>query len=298
MPQVRANGINLEYETFGDPANPAILLIMGLGGQLILWPEDFCQTLANAGHYVIRYDNRDVGLSSRIRGRREPKVVRTALAALLGLRVKVPYTLDDMAQDAVGLLDALKIGSAHVVGVSMGGMIAQVLGARHAERVRSLVIIMSTSGNPRLPGPRLDLRLRLVKQPLYDDREAMIRYSMDTWRLIGSPEYPADEAALRSKVERHHDRAGDRDGFARQILAIIASGSRVPLLKRIRAPTLVIHGEDDPLVPVAAAHDLVGHIPGARLRIIPGMGHDLPAELLPRIGGMILGHAAESAAAQ
>jgi pimeloyl-ACP methyl ester carboxylesterase len=294
MTQIRANGINLEYETFGDRGAPPLVLIMGLGGQLLLWPEEFCRALADAGHYVVRFDNRDVGLSTKIEHARRPRLVRAALAARLGLRVKAPYTLDDMAHDTVGLLDALELPRAHIAGVSMGGMIAQIVAARHPRRVDSLTLIMSTSGNPRLPGPRLELQLRLVR-PLPDhDRESLIRHSMQTWRLIGSPQYPPDETTLRAKVERSYDRSSYRKGLARQTLAIIASGSRVPLLKRIEAPTLVIHGQDDPLVPVAAGHDLAQHIPGARLSIIPGMGHDLPPALLPTFTQLIVRHAQEA----
>jgi pimeloyl-ACP methyl ester carboxylesterase len=296
MPQVRANGINLEYETFGDRGAPPIVLIMGLGGQLLLWPDEFCAALAAGGHYVIRFDNRDVGLSTKFEHPRSPRLVRAALASLIGLPVQAPYTLDDMAQDTVGLLDALELPRAHVVGVSMGGMIGQIVAAKHGDRVDSLTLIMTTSGNPRLPGPRLDLRLRLVRPPAGQDRDTLIRHSMETWRLIGSPEFPPDETTLRAKVERSYDRSSYRHGLARQTLAIIASGSRVSLLKRITAPTLVLHGADDPLVPVAAAHDLAQHIPGARLEVIRGMGHDLPPPLLPRFAELILAHARASAA--
>lgn len=297
MPQARCNGINIEYETFGDAAHPPILLIMGLGAQLVLWPEDFCRILADAGHYVIRFDNRDVGLSTKLEHPRRPKLVRAALASMVGLPVKAPYTLDDMALDAVGLLDALNLPSAHVVGASMGGMIAQVMAAKHGRRVDSLTLIMSTSGNPRLPQARLDLRMRLLRRPVDAERETMVRYSMELWRLIQSPEYPADEILLRQKVERSIDRSSYRHGVARQLLAIIASGSRVPLLKRITAPTLVLHGADDPLVPVAAGHDLADHIPGARLEVIPGMGHDLPPQLLEKLTRWILEHIKHSVAA-
>lgn len=298
MPQVRANGINLEYETFGERGAPPIVLIMGLGGQLLLWPDEFCAALAAGGHYVVRFDNRDVGLSTKLEHPRRPRLIRAALASIVGLPVKAPYTLDDMAQDTVGLMDALELPRAHLVGVSMGGMIAQIAAARHAGRVDSLTLIMTTSGNPRLPGPRLDLRLRLVRRPAGDDRETLIRHSMETWRLIGSPEYPPDETTLRAKVERSYDRSSYRHGLARQTLAIIASGSRVPLLRRIAAPTLILHGEDDPLVPIACAHDLAQHIPGARLEVIQGMGHDLPPALLPEFARMILAHARASAAAR
>jgi pimeloyl-ACP methyl ester carboxylesterase len=294
MPQVRANGLNLEYESFGEPRDPAILLVMGLGAQLVLWPDALCQALAGAGYRVIRFDNRDVGLSTKLEHPRRPKLVRAAIAARLGLKVKAPYTLNDMAQDAVGLLDALNVPRAHVVGASMGGMIAQILAARHEPRVKSLVSIMSTSGNPRLPQARLDLQLRLVRRPAGSDREALIEHSMETWRLIGSPHYPPSEQELRAKVERSYDRSSYRHGLARQTLAIIASGSRVPLLRRIQAPTLVIHGEEDPLVPVAAAYDLARHIPGARLEIVEGMGHDLPPALIPTFSRMILQHVTEA----
>jgi pimeloyl-ACP methyl ester carboxylesterase len=294
MPQVRANGINLEYEAFGDRGAPPLVLIMGLGGQLLLWPEEFCRALADAGHYVVRFDNRDIGLSTKLEQPRRPKLLGAAIAARLGLKVRAPYTLDDMAHDTVGLLDALQLERAHVVGASMGGMIAQIVAAKFPRRVDSLTLFMSTSGNPRLPGPRLELQLRLVRRPPAEDRETLIRHSMQTWRLIGSPQYPPDEDILRAKVERSYDRSSYRHGLARQTLAIIASGSRVPLLRRIEAPTLVIHGAEDPLVPVAAGHDLARHISGARLSIIPGMGHDLPAPLLPTFSRLILQHAREA----
>lgn len=290
MPQVRANGIQLEYETFGEPSAPAILLIMGLGGQLILWPEAFCRALAKAGHYVVRYDNRDVGLSSKIEHAGKVKLFRAGVLATLRLPVSAPYNLDDMAQDALGLLDALKLREAHVVGISMGGMIGQILAAKHGTRVKSFVSIMSNSGNPRLPGPRLELRLRLVRRPARLDRESLIHHSMQTWRLIGSPDYPVEDSALRTKVEHSFDRSHYPRGMARQTVAIMASGSRVPLLRRIGAPTLIIHGADDPLVPVAAAHDLMKHIPNAQLEIISGMGHDLPADIMPRLTELILSH--------
>lgn len=288
MPQVHANGIHLEYETFGDPAHPPILLIMGLGAQLVLWPEAFCEALARAGHYVVRFDNRDVGLSTRMKQAGKAQLMRAALASTLRLPVRAPYTLDDMAHDALGLMDGLGLKRAHVVGASMGGMIAQILAAKHPERVASLTLVMTTSGNPRLPGPSLRIKLRLVKRPPLLDRESLIQYSMETWRLIGSPAWPTDHATLRAKVERNYDRAHYPAGLARQTLAIIASGSRVPLLRRISAPTQVIHGDADPLVPVAAAHDLARHIPHARLEIIKGMGHDFPPVPMQRIHELIL----------
>jgi pimeloyl-ACP methyl ester carboxylesterase len=291
MPQIHANGVNLEYETFGNPAHPPILLIMGLGAQLLLWPEEFCQALADAGHYVIRYDNRDVGLSSKITDAGRTRLMRAAIASTFKLPVRAPYTLDDMAHDALGLMDGLKLDKAHVVGASMGGMIAQILAAKHPKRISSLTLIMTSSGNPRLPGPSLKIKLRLVKRPPLLDRESLIRYSMDTWRMIGSPDYPTEESALRQKVERSYDRSLYPAGLARQTLAVIASGSRVPLLRHIVAPTLVIHGDSDPLVPVACGRDVARHIPHARLEIIKGMGHDMPPVPLQRITQLILDHA-------
>ena len=290
MSQAQANGITLEYETFGNPADPAILLIMGLGGQLLLWPEALCQALARGGFYVIRYDNRDVGLSSKIDSAGKPDLTRAGLRLLLGLPVRSGYSLEDMAADAIGLLDALRIRQAHIVGMSMGGMIGQILAAQHSERVASFTAIMTTSGNPRLPQASFKLRLRLTRRPKRTDRESLIQHSMNTWKLIGSPGYRTDDATLRAMVERDQQRSLYPRGMARQTLAIMAAKSRLPLLKKIVAPTLVIHGEADPLVPVAAGHELAREIAGARLELIAGMGHDLPGPLLPRIGQLILGH--------
>jgi pimeloyl-ACP methyl ester carboxylesterase len=290
VPQAPANGIQIEYETFGNAADPAILLVMGLGGQLVLWPEALCEALANGGFYVIRYDNRDVGLSSKIDSAGKPDLTRAGLRYMLRLPIKAGYGLEDMAADAIGLLDALKIRRAHVVGLSMGGMIGQILAAQHAERVSSFTAIMTTSGNPRLPQPGFKLRMRLTRRPKHTSREALVQHSMNTWKLIGSPGYPTDDATLRAMVERDQKRSLYPRGMARQTLAIMAAKSRLPLLKRIAVPTLVIHGEADPLVPVAAGRELGKNIPGARLEIIPGMGHDLPAPLLPRIGKLILDH--------
>lgn len=290
MPKVQANGIQLEYETFGDASRPSILLIMGLGCQMIHWPEAFCETLAVAGYHVIRFDNRDAGLSTRISGQGKTKLLSAGIKSLIGLPVQAPYTLDDMARDTVGLLDALKIGSTHVVGVSMGGMIGQILAAKYPERVRSFVCWMSSSGNPRLPGPSLKIRLRMVTRPPKLDRESLIQHSMGTWHLIGSPGYPVEPPVLRARIERAFDRAHYPPGLARQTLSILASGSRVPLLKQIKAPTLVLHGQEDALIPVAAAHDLAKHIPGARLEIIRGMGHDLPPQLLSKLAQTVLSH--------
>ena len=288
MPQVKANGLQLEYETLGDPAAPPVLLIMGLGAQLIRWPDSFCQGLVDGGYYVIRYDNRDIGLSSKLSGRAQlgPEVLR----AMVGLPGNPPYTLFDMADDAVGLLDALSMPSAHVIGASMGGMIGQILAAQHSSRVRHFVSIMSTSGSRSLPGPSLALQLQLLKPSPKNDRQARIRHVMGVMRKVGSVTYPRDEAELRAQVTREIDRSDYVPGFMRQLAAILGSKSRLSLLPNIKAPTLVVHGTDDPLIPVAAAYDLQKRIPNAQLEIISGMGHELPSVLRSRVIARILRH--------
>jgi pimeloyl-ACP methyl ester carboxylesterase len=290
MPQIDANGIKLHYEVTGDPGAPPVLLIMGLGSQLTRWPEPFYQALADAGFYVIRYDNRDVGLSTRLEHAVSPPIGRALLRAALGLPVRAAYDLDDMARDAVGLLDALGLSSAHVVGVSMGGMISQILAARHASRVRSLVSIMSTSGHRRLPQPSWGLRLALLRRPNPHDRAQVIESIVSLYRRIGSPGYPVDDAVLRDHVTRDVDRAYYPRGVRRHVLAIVASGSRTSILGKITAPALIMHGEGDPLVPVAAAHDLHQRIRGSQLEVFPGMGHDLPRALIPAFTARIADH--------
>lgn len=290
MSAIAANGLQLEYETFGRAEHPAILLIMGLGAQLTLWPESFCRTLADAGHYVIRYDNRDVGLSTKLDSLGKPRVLRASVGYKLGLPIRAAYTLDDMADDAIGLLDALGIARAHVVGASMGGMIAQLLAARYPQRLRSLVLMMTNRGGRLAAGPKLKVAMRLLKRPQTTDRETLIDHSLATWKMVGSPAYQTSHLDMRAHVARQFDRAHDPAGVARQTLAILASESRKPLLAGIAAPTLVIHGAIDPLIPVAAAHDLMRRIPGAKLEVIPGMGHDLPAPLLPGLAASVLRH--------
>lgn len=297
MPRARVNGVELEYRSVGDSGAPPLLLIMGLGAQLTRWPEALLRALADAGHHVIVYDNRDVGLSSRVAASERPNLLAVAVRARLGLPIRAPYTLDDMALDAVGLMDHLGLPTADVVGVSMGSMIAQILAARHGARVTSFTSVMSTSGSRRVPRARLEIQLRLLR-PIRGTREERIAGTAALLRLISSPGYPPDPEEVRRNVARDLDRSPDQRGYLRQLLAIIASGSRGRLVRDIRVPTLVIHGQEDPLVPVAAAHDLHARIPGARLEIIPGMGHDLPAVLIPRIAGLIVDNARRGAAAR
>lgn len=291
MPTVRANDIDIFYDEVGPAGAPAILLIMGLGTQMIAWPEAFCGRLADRGFRVIRFDNRDVGLSSKFDQAPKVDVAAAFVRAFMGQPVEAPYNLDDMAGDALGLMDALGIAKAHIVGASMGGMIAQTLAARHGDRVRSLVSIMSSSGDPRLPQAQPAAAATLTAtRPPGDEREASIQFGMTILRTIGSPGYPTPEAELRARVERAFDRSHHPSGIARQLVAILASGSRVERLKTVAVPTLVLHGQDDPLVPVAAGEDTARHVPGATLRIIPGWGHDLPTSLIPTLVEAIAGH--------
>jgi pimeloyl-ACP methyl ester carboxylesterase len=283
--------IEIHYEDMGDPNHPAVLLIMGLGAQMLLWRTGFCEKLVDQGLRAIRYDNRDVGLSTRMVQLGMPSLPAAALRAAMGLPIRAPYDLGDLTADAVGLLDALGIRTAHVVGASMGGMIAQMLAANHPGRVRTLVTIMSSSGHRGLPQPGLALRLALIRRPEPGaGRERIIEANIALYKRIMSPGYPPDEQLLRAQVAGDFDRSYYPVGVGRQLLAILASGSRASILGRITAPTLILHGADDPLVPVAAAYDLHRRIPGSRLEVYRGMGHDLPRALVPSLTGEIIDH--------
>lgn len=295
MPQYAANGLKLEAETFGDAGNPAIVLIMGLGCQLVVWPMAFCEALAAEGYYVVRFDNRDIGLSEKIPGERDPQFFKNVLRAKFGLKVRSPYKLTDMALDTLGLMDALGIAKAHLVGLSMGGMIAQTLALEHPERVLSLTSIMSTSGNPRLPQASLKVQRRLVRRPKGRDRAALIDHGTETWQVLASPHAIPSEEERRALATLSVDRSVHPRGYVHQLLAILASGSRHRRLPDIRVPALVIHGADDPLVPVAAAHEQAKLIPNARLEVMPRMGHDLPTPLLPKLAALIAEHARAAA---
>ena len=295
MTAVAANGITIEYESIGDPAAPPILLIMGLGMQLIAWPDAFCQGLVERGFRVIRFDNRDCGLSSQIRVRRQPNLVAALAASWLRLPVRAPYTLDDMAADAIGLLDALSIRRAHVVGLSMGGMIAQVMAARHPDRVLSLTSIMSTSGRRKTMKARPDARRALLSKPADPGNLAsVVEHLVGVFGVIGSPAFPTSPETLHEQVSRSVRRGYHPSGVTRQLVAIIASGDRRRLLRKITAPTLVIHGADDPLVPVEGGRDTARNIPHARLMVIDGMGHDLAPGLQPILIEAIATHCREN----
>jgi pimeloyl-ACP methyl ester carboxylesterase len=289
MPSASANGIKIEYESFGAESAPAILLIMGLGMQMIAWPDPFCQKLAAAGFRVIRFDNRDIGLSTHFDDRGVPNMIWAFLKARVGLKVRGPYDLNDMAADTVGLMDALQLREAHVVGASMGGMIAQQVAAKYPARAKSLVSIMSTSGDRRLPPATRDAQRALFARPANPhDQNSIIEHSMKIWGVIGSPGFPTDPAELRARTQRAVARSYHPQGVARQLVGILASGDRSSDLKTIRVPTLVIHGDCDPLVRPACGEDTARKIPGATLRIIKGMGHDMAA--WPMLADQILGH--------
>jgi len=283
---VRANGIEIVYEAFGDPADPTALLIMGLGVQMLGWDEEFCELLAGRGFHVVRFDNRDVGRSSKIRGGPRPDV----MAAAAGDPGSASYTLDDMAEDCVGLFDQLGVDRAHVVGASQGGMIAQTVAIRHPERVLSLASIMSTTGDPAVGQPHPEALPALLTSPPADG-DAFAEFVVAAWRVIGSPGFAADEEALRARARASFDRGIHSDGTARQLVAIIVSGDRTAALRRLDVPTVVIHGMSDVLIDVSGGRATAAAIPGAELVLIEGMGHDLPRALWPRFVDLIVANA-------
>ncbi len=281
--QISANGLSLEIDDQGPANAEPLLMIMGLGMQLTAWPDGLVTRLLAAGFRVIRFDNRDAGLSQQLGHLGQPNIAVASLQHLLHLPVRSPYTLTDMALDALGVLDALGLRRAHVCGASMGGMIAQQLALLAPERVKSLSLMMTSSGSRALPGPSLRVRGALLKRPADPlDLAAMAERTYALFRLIGSPAYPTPEAELRQRIMASLRRSNRPNGVLRQLAAIAADSRRAEQLGRIQAPTLILHGDADPLLPVAAAHDLARRIAGARLDIIPGMGHDLPEPLWPR----------------
>jgi proline iminopeptidase len=284
MPTLKANGISLAYETSGDPGAPPVVLVMGLGMPLVFWPDAVVDGLVKAGFFVVRLDNRDCGQSQRIEGGPHTPIPVAMARSIMGIEVQAPYTLADMAGDVVGLLDALKIDKAHVVGASLGGMVAQVLAARWPRRVASLTSIMSGSGNPYVAIARPRALSAILHRPARpDDVQSVTDHLVHVMGVIGSPAYPADPAKLRALCERAARRGYDTHGIARQMLAVLASGDRRAELAKIRVPTLVIHGIDDPLIPKSAGREVARIIPGAQLLEFDGMGHDLPAALIPRM---------------
>ena len=281
--------IAIAYETFGDAADPPVLLIMGLGGQLLSWPEDFCRQLVDRGLFVVRFDNRDVGLSTHLPDLPQPDVA----AIQNGDLGTVPYTLSDMASDAASLIQALGIGSAHAVGLSLGGMIAQILAIEHPDRVRSLTSIMSTTGDPRV-GQATEEALAHLTQPAARTREEVVDRRRQSQAITGSPDYPTSDAELRDRAGQAFDRNFDPAGGTRQFAAALTSPDRTAGLAELQVPTLVIHGADDPLIQVSGGHATAAAIPDAELLVIDGMGHDLPSQLWPQVVERISTHIARA----
>jgi pimeloyl-ACP methyl ester carboxylesterase len=276
MAQARANGINLEYETFGGADGEPLLLIMGLGAQMTRWPPALIDKLVARGFHVIRFDNRDVGLSQKFFG--APKMEDVVAALMNDQKPDIPYTLDDMAADAIGVLDHLGVKRAHVVGASMGGMIGQLVVADYPDRVLSFTSIFSSTGNPSLPRAKTEAMAVITTRAPdpNENMDAFLDHAVRNARTIGSPGFPFDEAALRERARSDARRCYEPLGVARQLAAVTANGDRRAKLAKIKAPTVVLHGDADPLVPVEGGRDTAASIPGAELRIVPGMGHDLP----------------------
>lgn len=292
---VRANGIDICYEIFGNDNAEPLLLIMGLGAQMIHWDDGFCEQLAARGFRVIRFDNRDIGKSSHLTGGKRLTPLELLKLRFLRIPVAATYQLIDMAKDTVGLMDALGIKSAHLVGASMGGMIAQEVTLSFPERVRSLTSIMSTTGNPRVPPPTREAAAMLMAPPPRSKEEFIVRYGQ-TWKVLRAGSFPEEEALDPDRAERVFARGLNPAGVGRQLRAVLASGSRKERLHGVRTPTLVIHGTVDPLVRPEGGKDTAASIPGAKLLMIDGMGHALPARFWPEIIGAIDKHAHGAAA--
>jgi pimeloyl-ACP methyl ester carboxylesterase len=293
--QVSSRGVAIEVDDQGPPGGEPLLMIMGLGMQLVAWPDALVQMLVARGFRVVRIDNRDAGLSQGFDEAGVPNLAWAALRYALHLPVTSPYALRDMAADAIGVLDALNLTRVHVCGASMGGMIAQHLASEQAQRVKSLTLMMTTSGARGLPHAQPHVRRALLSRPAGRGDEAVAAHLQKVFELIGSPAYPGDPARARERVLAGVRRAYRPAGTARQLLAIIADGDRSRLLLRIAAPTRVIHGEADPLVPVACGRDLAQRIAGAEADIVPGMGHDLPEALFERFADGIRSNATRAA---
>jgi len=290
--KIGSNGLAIEVDDQGPPGGEPLLLIMGLGMPLVAWPQELVDNLVARGYRVIRMDNRDIGLSQGFDHLGVPSLFRAGLRYALRVRVNSPYTLQAMAEDALGVLDALGIARAHVCGASMGGMIAQHLAAKHPQRVKSLTLIMTTSGARSLPRPKPAVQRALLSRPKGRDVATVVAHLERLLHLIGSPAYRPDPQRQRERLEAMVRRSWHPQGTARQLLAVVADDDRSAMLRHITAPTRIVHGADDPLVPVAAAHDLARKIPHAVLDVIAGMGHDLPLDLLPRLASAIAENAA------
>ena len=282
MPSVQSNGLEIAYEEVGPRDGRPLALVMGLGVSLVFWEEGFCAMLAERGHRVIRFDNRDVGRSTKLDALGVPNVLEAMDALASGTTIAGPYLLTDMARDTIGLMDALGIERAHVIGASMGGMIAQTIAIEHPHRLRSMTSIMSSTGSPSLPLGKPEAMALLVRPPV-SERSAYVDQAVEVWRVIGSPGFPFDEQRVRIRAAAHFDRGYHPPGIARQLVAVVASGDRTASLSKVSTPSLVIHGVDDPLVPVEAGKATAAAVPGASLLLVEGMGHDMPPQVWPRI---------------
>ncbi len=301
MARVHANGIDIEYESFGREGDPTILLIMGFAAQMTMWQQALCEQLAAKGFRVIRFDNRDIGLSTHLSHLPAPNPGEVMAKRMSGQPVEVPYQLDDMAADAAALLKALGIKSAHIVGASMGGMIAQLVAINHPDVTKSLLSIMSTTGRSDLPPAKPEAMAALITPPASDGRADRIAAGLNVVKTLGSPGYPGTEEELLASVSAAIDRAPyDPDGIARQMGAIVAAMPRNEALKTLRCPAMVLHGADDPIIPVEAGKDTAASIPGCQLVIVPGMAHDFTNAILPvylrHIGDFVAGVEAKKAA--
>jgi pimeloyl-ACP methyl ester carboxylesterase len=293
MTKAKANNIKIEYDTFGDPSSKPLLLVMGLGAQMIRWQEELCMMFVDKGFYVIRFDNRDIGLSTKFEEAGVPNIMKEFMARQKGESISPPYAVEDMADDAVGLLDALNIEKAHICGASMGGMIVQIIAFRHPTRVLSLTSIMSTTGNPNLPQAKPEAMQVLLK-PTPTEREAYIEESVKRWRILYGSGFPYPEDQVHELAAALYDRSFYPQGMARQLFAILGTENRVSKLGSIKVPTLVIHGSEDPLVPVEGGRETAASIPGAELIIIEGMGHSLPPEIWPQVVAAIAKNASKA----
>lgn len=293
MAQVKANGLTLEYDIHGKETDPVVILIMGFTAQMTMWPMSFVNGLVDLGFRVVRFDNRDIGLSTHLHDKGQPNIGAAMAAVAGGQTFDAPYVLDDMAADVIGLMDALNIKTAHIVGASMGGMIAQIVAGQYPDRTRSLTSIMSNTGKPGLPQPSAEVSAAMMTPPTDHSREARIAQFVKMFRMIGSVGFPATEEEIQTLAAIQVDRAPpDPAGISRQMVAIMCSAPRGEMLSKLKMPALVLHGGDDPLVNVEGGKDTAASIPGSKLVIVPGMGHDFTEALMPEfirhVGGFLV----------
>lgn len=291
MPFVKANGLEFCYESLGAEDAPVVMLIMGLGAQLISWPDALVKDLLRAGYRVVRFDNRDAGLSSKLDDGQDWRVTKsTFLSSYFGRPVASPYTLQDMADDTVAIMDALNIADAHLVGASMGGMIAQLVAASYPQRTRSLISFMATSGSRRVPLGKLKCLLRMGHQPRSGAEADILRHMVEGWKLYASPSFPRQPNELMDWAKRIYQRCYCPEGSTRQFRAVLNDGSRVLRLRKIKVPTLAMHGSADPLIHPAGSKDVARQVKNARLVLIDGLGHELPPLALPILAEHMLEH--------